>query len=56
MRPIKEVLRLKEGLGLSDTAVSRSVRIARSTVKEYLDRAAARAELGNRGGAERGGA
>jgi hypothetical protein len=32
--------RLKEGLGLSDTAVSRSVRIARSTVKEYLDRAA----------------
>src|SRR5712675_3136404 len=41
MRRIKEVLRLKGGLGLSDTAVSRSVRIARSTVKEYLDRAAA---------------
>src|SRR2546423_509188 len=41
MRRIKEVLRLKEGLGLSDTAVSRSVRIARSTVKEHLDRAAA---------------
>ena len=41
MRRIKEVLRLKEGLGLNDTAVSRSVRIARSTVKEYLDRAAA---------------
>src|ERR1700719_1773845 len=41
MRRIKEVLRLKEGLGLSDTAVSRSVRIARSTVKKYLDRAAA---------------
>src|ERR1700730_11226755 len=41
MRRIKEVLRLKEALGLSDTAVSRSVRIARSTVKEYLDRAAA---------------
>jgi transposase len=40
MRRIKEVLRLKEGLGLSDTAVSGSVRIARSTVKEYLDRAA----------------
>ena len=35
------MLRLKEGLGLSDTAVSRSVRIARSTVKEYLNRAAA---------------
>src|SRR3984957_20358057 len=33
--------RSKEGLGLSDTAVSRSVRIARSTVKGYLDRAAA---------------
>jgi len=41
MRRIKEVLRLKEGLGLSDTAVSRSVRIARSTVKDYLERAAA---------------
>src|SRR3954454_12504443 len=49
MRRVKEVLRVKEGLGLrdkeglglSDTAVSRSVRIARSTVKEYLDRAAA---------------
>jgi transposase len=41
MRRIKEVLRLKEGLRLSDAAVSRSVRIARSTVKEYLDRAAA---------------
>src|SRR5260370_29663161 len=41
MRRIKEVLRLKVGLGLSGTAVSRSVRIARSTVKEYLDRAAA---------------
>ncbi len=40
MRRIKEVLRLK-ALGLSDTAVSRSVRVARSTVKEYLDRAAA---------------
>ena len=37
MRRIKEVLRLKEGRGLSDTTVSRSVRIARSTVKEYLD-------------------
>ncbi len=44
MRRIKEVLRLKLVLGLSDAAVSRSARIARSTVKEYLDRAAA-AEL-----------
>jgi transposase len=41
MRRIKEVLRLKAGLGLSYTAVSRSVRVARSTVREYLDRAAA---------------
>jgi hypothetical protein len=41
MRRIKEVLRLKQVLGLSDAAVSRSARIARSTVKEYLDRAAA---------------
>ena len=40
MRRIKEVLRLKEA-GLSDKAVSRSAGIARSTVKEYLDRAAA---------------
>jgi len=29
------------GLGLSDAAVARGARIARSTVKEYLDRAAA---------------
>ena len=40
MRRIKEVLRLKEGLGLSDTAVSRSVRIARSTVVGRRDHAA----------------
>src|SRR5215831_8116587 len=44
MRRIREVLRLKQQLGLSDKAVSRSVRIARSTVREYLDRATA-AEL-----------
>jgi transposase len=41
MRRIKEVLRLKQVLGLSDSAVSRGARVARSTVKEYLDRAAA---------------
>ena len=41
MRRIKEVLRLKQVLGLSDAAVARGARIARSTVKEYLDRAAA---------------
>jgi transposase len=40
MRRIKEVLRLKQALGQSDAAISRSARIARSTVKEYLDRAA----------------
>jgi hypothetical protein len=33
----------KETLGLSDKAASRSVQIARSAVKEYLDRAAAAA-------------
>ena len=41
MRRIKEVLRLNQVLGLSDAAVSRGARIARSTVKQYLDRAAA---------------
>jgi transposase len=41
MRRIKEVLRLKQVLGLSDAAVARGARIARSTVKQYLDRAAA---------------
>ena len=55
MRRIREVLRLKQQLGLSDKAVSRSVRIARSTVKEYRA-AAAGVELGERGGTERGGA
>ena len=41
MRRIKEVLRLKQALGLSDAAVARGARVARSTVKQYLDRAAA---------------
>jgi transposase len=41
MRRIKEVLRLKQVLGLSDAAVARGARVARSTVKQYLDRAAA---------------
>ena len=40
MRRIKEVLRLKQVSGLSDSGISRSARIARSTVKEYLDRSA----------------
>jgi transposase len=41
MRRIKEVLRLKQALGLSDAAVSRSARVARSTARAYCDRAAA---------------
>ena len=41
MRRIKEVLRLKKVLGLSDAAVARGARVARSTVRQYLDRAAA---------------
>ena len=41
MRRIKEVLRLKQVLGLSDAAVARGARVARSTVRQYLDRAAA---------------
>jgi hypothetical protein len=36
MRQIKEVLRLKLALGLSDAVVSRGARVARSTVREYL--------------------
>jgi hypothetical protein len=40
MRRIKEVLRLKQVLGLSDAAVARGARVARLTVKQYLDRAA----------------
>jgi hypothetical protein len=41
MRRIKEVLRLKQVLGLSDAAVARRARVARSTVRQYVDRAAA---------------
>jgi DNA-binding IclR family transcriptional regulator len=37
MRRIKEVLRLKQLLGLSDAAISRAAGIARSTVKQYLE-------------------
>ena len=40
MRRIKEVLRLKQVSGLRDSGISRSARIARSTVKQYLNRAA----------------
>ena len=39
MRKIKEVLRLKWENGCSNTQVSKSCNIARSTVREYLRRA-----------------
>ena len=41
MRRIGEVLRLKYELGLSESEIARGARLARSTVREYLDRAAA---------------
>src|SRR5258708_21771856 len=41
MRKIKEVLRLKYGLGLSARQIASSCGIARSTVAEYLMRAQA---------------
>jgi transposase len=40
MRRIKEVLRLKLDVGLSDRQIARSCSIARSTVSEYVTRAA----------------
>lgn len=40
MRCVREILRLKHE-GLSDRAIARSTRVARSTVSEYLGRAAA---------------
>ena len=39
MRNIREVLRLKFDLGLSDQLAGRSVKVARSTVQEYVKRA-----------------
>jgi transposase len=39
MRNIREVLRLKFELGLSDQQVGRSVKVARSTVQQYVHRA-----------------
>jgi DNA-binding transcriptional regulator LsrR (DeoR family) len=38
MRRIKEVLRLKYELGLNDSQIAASVRLARSTVQDYLHR------------------
>ena len=45
MRKIKEILRLKWDLGLSDRQAGRSLKIAHSTVREYVKRAE-RAGLG----------
>ena len=39
MRKIKEILRLKWGLGLSERQVSASLKVAHSTVGEYVKRA-----------------
>ena len=39
MRKIKEILRLKWGLGLSDRQVGVSLKVAHSTVGEYVKRA-----------------
>ena len=39
MRKIKEILRMKWALGLSDRQVAASLKIAHSTVGEYLKRA-----------------
>src|SRR4030066_360182 len=41
MRKIKEVLRLKYDCGISEREISRSCSISRSTVADYLRRAAA---------------
>ena len=41
MRRIKEVLRLKYEMGLNDRQVASSVRLARSTVQDYVQRVAA---------------
>src|SRR4030067_55145 len=41
MRKIKEVLRLKYECGISEREISRSCQVSRSTVADYLRRAAA---------------
>ena len=56
MRKIKEVLRLAAA-GQSNRVIARSVRIARSTAREYLQRAgASRSELAAAGGSDGDGA
>ena len=39
MRKIREVLRLKLDLGLTDQQVAHSVKLARSTIQNYVSRA-----------------
>ncbi|MEK6733038.1 MAG: helix-turn-helix domain-containing protein, partial [Candidatus Omnitrophota bacterium] len=41
MRKIKEVLRLKYDCGISEREIARSCQVSRSTVADYLRRAAA---------------
>jgi len=41
MRCVREILRLKYGCGATDRMIARSTGLARSTVGDYLDRAAA---------------
>src|SRR5215813_1707358 len=41
MRCVREILRLKHGCGASDRAIARSTGLARSTVSDYVRRAAA---------------
>jgi len=44
LRKIREVLRLKHEVGLSNRAIARACRVSNSTVGDYLERAQA-AEL-----------
>lgn len=39
VRKIREILRLKEELGLSNRAIARACKVSNSTVGEYLERA-----------------
>src|SRR3982750_4314868 len=41
MRCVREILRLKHACGASDRVIARSTGVARSTVGDYLERAAA---------------
>ena len=41
MRCVREILRLKGACGASDRAIAKSTGVARSTVSDYLARAAA---------------